>query len=229
MVKPVTQACYPKLAELVTTGNNRDLTTLYHLCAQICALATLPIATLFIFFGNNVLLLWIRDATVATHATPILILLSIGTMLNGLMNIPYMLQLAHGWTHFSAKVNAVALAFLIPAIIWSVPQYGAEGAAICWVLLNAGYVIFAAPLMHRHLLKGEARRWMVNDVLIPTTSAILAVSALRAAYPGEWNGAGNAILAIMAIIILSGCIVATVTPELRRTLKDTFLKDQKCR
>jgi O-antigen/teichoic acid export membrane protein len=68
------------------------------------------------------------------------------------MHIPYMLQLAHGWSGFAARINLVAVAILVPATLWVTPRYGAIGAAWVWVCLNAGYVIFGMHFMYKRIL-----------------------------------------------------------------------------
>jgi len=77
-----------------------------------------------------------------------------------------MLQLAHGWTSLTIKVNSVAR-YLDPSILWVVPDYGAIGAAWVWVTLNAGYILFDIHFMHRRLLSTEKWRWYSQDVVTP--------------------------------------------------------------
>jgi len=57
-------------------------------------------------------------------------LAALGTLFNGLMGIPYMLQLAHGWTSLTVKVNMVAVGVLVPAILCSaLPFRATKGRA----------------------------------------------------------------------------------------------------
>jgi hypothetical protein len=39
--------------------------------------------------------------------------------------------------------------------------------------LNAGYVLFMLPLMHRRLLSGELRSWWIHDVGLPFAAALV--------------------------------------------------------
>jgi hypothetical protein len=70
---------------------------------------------------------------------------------------------------------------VIPALILVVPRSGTTGAAAVWAGLNAGYVIFGAPLSFRKLMPTEMGRWYLRDTAIPLASALGACLAVRAA------------------------------------------------
>ena len=71
----------------------------------------------------------------------------IGVAINGLMNLPLMLQLAHGWTRLVFVMNTIAVLVLGPAIYFASLRYGGMGAAAVWIVLNSCYVLFMLPLM----------------------------------------------------------------------------------
>ncbi len=55
--------------------------------------------------------------------------------------------------------------------------YGAVGAAIVWIILNAGYFLIEIPIMHGRVLKHDMWRWYFRDVAMPLI-VILAIVAL---------------------------------------------------
>lgn len=171
IVSPITQAFYPRFTEYHTCGDNLALIKAYHLGAQLVTVTVGTVATVLIVYAENILRLWTGDKSMAVAVAPLLTLLTLGTFLNTLMHIPYMLQLAYGWSGFGAKVNMVAVMFLVPAILWVVPRYGAEGAAMIWVLLNFGYITISIYLMHRRLLPNEKWRWYGQDIVLPSVVA----------------------------------------------------------
>ena len=71
----------------------------------------------------------------------------------------------------------------VPAIIWITPRYGAIGVASVWVALNIGYVLIAIYFMHQRLLIGEKWQWYLNDILIPSISAVSVVAVLWLIHP----------------------------------------------
>lgn len=177
LATPVTQAVYPRLTELVTRADGEGLAALYHRSAQTVTVLCAPPALIMILLPEVLLRTWTGDAALSASTAPLLALLALGTFLNGLMYIPYMLQLAHGWSGFAVRVNLVAVTLLVPAILWATPRYGATGAAWAWVALNIGYMTIGMHFMYRRLLPAEKRRWYVKDILAPVAAAALATYA----------------------------------------------------
>lgn len=169
---PITQAYYPRFTELVTKGDITGLIKIYHQSAQLISILIVPAALILVFFGEKILLLWTGNALLAHNVAPLLALLALGTMLNGLMHIPYMLTLAYGWPGFAVRQNIVAVLLLVPAILWATPRYGAIGAAWIWVILNSGYVLIGIHFMHLRLLPMEKWRWYLYDVVFPVMGAL---------------------------------------------------------
>jgi O-antigen/teichoic acid export membrane protein len=176
MIGPIAQAVYPHMAKLAAQDNEAELVSVYHHAAQLLTILTVPLVLLVSVFAEGAVFVWSGDASLAEQTAPILSILIFGSMLNGLMVIPYMLQLAYGWTSFAVKVNIVAVLLLIPAILWAVPRFGSVGAAWIWVILNIGYILISIHFMHQRLIPGEKWRWYLHDVFIPTSGALGVVS-----------------------------------------------------
>ncbi len=183
VVGPITQAFYPRLTELVTQTNDAALAQAYHLGAQLMAVLLLPPALLLMVFGQEILQLWTGDLTLALQVAPVLTLLALGTMLNGLMGMPHMLQLAYGWTGFAARLNMGAVAVLLPLIVWIAPRYGTIGTAWVWVTLNAGYVLVGIHYMHQRLLPQEKWRWYWQDTFLPAIPAVATIAVSQSIHP----------------------------------------------
>lgn len=174
LVTPISTAVYPRLTELVTRTEHETLVTTYHRASQWLAAAVVPAGLAIAAFAEPLLLAWTGNAAISQNTAPILALLALGTMLNGMMYLPHMLQLAHGWTGFINGVNMVAVLFIVPAVLWSVPRFGATGAAWAWLVLNVGYVFISMHFMHRLLLPGERSRWYRDSVLWPLYFTVVA-------------------------------------------------------
>jgi len=185
LIAPIATALHPHLVELVSKGDTTATAAVYHRAAQAVAVLTVPAALLMTFYGEGAVYAWSGNAELAHMVAPILAALALGNLLNGFMNVPYQLQLANGMTAFAVKVNVVAVAVLVPAIIWVVPRHGALGAACVWVALNAGYVLIGIPLMHRRLLPGEKWRWYMQDTLLPGLGACVALALMAPFRPAS--------------------------------------------
>lgn len=179
MIQPMFNALYPRYSRLVAKDEQHALVQLYHLSNQYLAVMIAAVVAVLVLFSRDVLYLWTGDAALAARTATPLAILAAGTALNGLMNLPYALQLAHGWTRLTVATNLGALILGIPFCIWAVMGYGIEGAACMWFVTNLGFVAVSVPLMHRRLLQGEMGRWYLKDVLPPFLAAASVVLAAR--------------------------------------------------
>jgi O-antigen/teichoic acid export membrane protein len=214
LVTPIAQSFYPRFTEFVAREDHSSLARSYHAAAQLMSLAVGPAALTIIFFAHPVLLLWTKNPALADNTATLLSMLAAGTLLHGLQYMPYMLQLAHGWSSFAAKINVVAVAVLVPAILWVVPRYGAVGAALIWIALNLGYLVFSIQLMHRRLLPSEKWRWYLRDVALPLGLAALA-GWLLTAWPLALERRGVLLAQIVTIAVLVYAAAALASPQVR--------------
>ena len=84
----------------------------------------------------------------------------------------------------------LAVALVVPMILWIVPRHGALGAAWVWIGLNTGYIVLNVGLMHRRLLAAEKWRWYGRDVLLPSLGAAMAMLLAYEFKPADTAGRG---------------------------------------
>lgn len=176
---PIAIAVSPRLTELVAKGDQLLLIDTYHRASQWLAALLIPAALMMAVFAQPLLQVWTGNIGLAQQVAPLLALLALGTLCNGFMFVPHTTQLAHGWPGFAVRVNIVAVIFIVPAIFWAVPRFGAIGAAWAWLVLNAGYVLIAIHFMHRRLLPDEKWRWYWAAIFKPLLVGSITALALR--------------------------------------------------
>ena len=177
VITPLFSSVFPRMTLLHAESNQHAQTGFYHSSAQYAAALVFPLATVICLYSEPILRLWIQDAEIARNAAPLASVLVWGTALNGLMNVPYALQLASGYTSLALKLVILKLILFAPAIVVLSLKFGALGAASAWLVLNAVYVIVGIPFTHAYLLKGHAAAWVMKDVLPPACAA-LAIGGL---------------------------------------------------
>ena len=174
VITPIFTAVFPRFSQLVLSEDENGVKNLYHKSSQLLAVILLPLAIILALFAPEVLWIWQGSNKALVENTHLLAsLLIIGTALNGLMNVPYALTLAYGWTKFALYQNLIAVTILIPLLFWATLVWGAVGAASIWVILNSGYVIFSIQVLHTRLLKKEKWSWYFRDVGPPLLSAFV--------------------------------------------------------
>lgn len=216
-VGPVIQAVFPRLVALVAADHDGQLARAFHESSQAVSVLLLPITLLLSAFPRGVLFAWSGDPVLAARTSPILGALAIGAFLNALMQVPHHLQLAAGWTSLALKMNIVAVIVLIPALLVAVPLYGPVAAASVWIILNAGYLLVGIPLLHRRLLPGEMRRWVLGDVLAPAagTGVAIFLSAQAAPAVGDSRLAWLVFLSVAGTLAAIGAILGASTIRTR--------------
>jgi O-antigen/teichoic acid export membrane protein len=140
--------------------------------------------------------------------------LVIGNACNGLMNIPYALQLAYGWPRLAFWINIGSIMFFIPGVWWAAIHYGAMGGAAAWAVLNFGYVIVTPNVMHHRLLRKEKGAWYATGVILPILACLGLVSLFKLIPLPEFSRIG---MALVFVVFLGVMIVAMVfiLPQVR--------------
>jgi len=179
LTSSVFTAVFPNFSRRVALGDIEGLKQLYHRSCQLMSVIVLPVAVLVALFAQEILVVWIQNPVTVANTHILVSLLIIGTALNGLMNLPYALQLAHGWTSLSFYTNVVSVIILIPMLVVAISHYGTVGAAVVWVVLNSGYLLIELQIMHRRLMKGEQWRWYLEDVGLPLVATLSVIGMGR--------------------------------------------------
>lgn len=214
---PVFSAVYPRLTHLMQNGEPRELAALYHSSAQVLSVAVLPAAAMIVIFSHDLMLAWTHDGRIAAETHALVSVLALGTALNGLMHIPYALQLAAGWTRLALFMNAAAVVLLVPVLFLLTWKYGALGAASVWLILNVAYVLVDIQIMHRRLLPGEKGRWYAVDVGLPAAGAFGCAAILKSLQP-EFVSVTSLILYLAAAGVCTLAVAVLVTPFSRQIL-----------
>ncbi len=176
IVGPVTTAVFPRFSQLFERREDRAAVAEYHFFSQVVAIVVLPLAALLVFFPTEVLTVWTRDTRLAHDAAPVLSLRAIGTVLNALLHVPHVVQLASGWSTLGAGVNATAALAMAPVIVIMSLRWGGAGAALAWAVLNLGVFILFMRRMHQRIWPGALTSWYAH--ILRPTAAVAVVGAL---------------------------------------------------
>jgi O-antigen/teichoic acid export membrane protein len=224
LIGPVFLAVYPRFTQLVELNDQETLKQLYHKACQFMSVLILPATAVIAFFSYEILLLWTGNPVTAKNTYMLASILIIGTALNGLMNMPYALQLAHGWTRLAFYVNLVSVMLLVPLTMLMAWKYGAIGASFVWVILNCGYVVIAIPLMHRRLLTGEKWVWYGKDVGLPMLVALATAGTCTLVAGGEVSSQLMSVVILILISAVTLGVTAIMTPTTRNFIFYKLMK-----
>ena len=224
LIAPMFNTIFPRFSALVAARDEKSLLEMYHGSTQVMAVMILPAAVVIVFFSWEIMNLWTGSAEIANNTASLVSILVAGTALNGLMNLPYALQLSHGWTRIGLAINTVFILTLVPAIVFMTMHYGAAGAASVWLGLNSIYMFIGVPLTHRRLLKGEAFRWYTMDVGIPLAGSLVIAGVARWIFPAfESPSRVIPVFLLLLILVLTTLGAAMCTPATRDFISHSIL------
>jgi O-antigen/teichoic acid export membrane protein len=185
---PVFTAVFPRLNAMLARGDEAGAAALYHRACGLVAMLVAPAAAALMLFPYPLLAAWTRSPTVAAEAAGPLAVLAFAMLLNSSMQVPYALLLAAGLTRISLWINGLGVAILAPLLFVLVRAYGIVGGGVAWAVFNLGYFIVAPILLHRRVLRGHLRHWLLRDTL--PFYALAAVCYGGAAWVGRGQTGG---------------------------------------
>ncbi len=215
LVGPFFNAYLPRFSQIISAGDSEELSRTYNQGCQLIALFVIPIALILSVFSTPILLLWTGDSSLVEKSALIFSLLVIGNTVNGLMTIPYVFQIAHGWTKFALYQNLGAVLFFVP-FLWVVTnKWGGLGAASSWVFLNVMLFLVNIHMMYKWLLKESKIHWYRDAVIFPVMAGLFGVSIAYGCM--AFSGALFFDLARLFVSLLMCVIfVAFALPAIRR-------------
>lgn len=183
LIYPLNGAVFPRLAQHAAAGDESALSHTYHASCQLMTVLTAPAALMLVAFAPEIMFLWTRNPVTVQHTTTLVRIVTLGTMFNGFLNVPYSLQLAYGWTRLALYTNCIALVVEIPILMAVAQRFGAVGAASVWLGLNVMYFTVSVNVMYQRLLRAERWRWYLQDVLLPVAGAAAVIGIARLSIP----------------------------------------------
>ena len=184
----INNASFPAFSHSFSRGEHVQLLSRYNKASQLMGLVVALPCFALIFFGHEVLTVWI-NAKVANEASLTLTWLAIGFFLNAVVSNAYIAAIACGQPNLPLKVNIVALVIYLPLLYWLVHQYGIGGAAAAYAGLNAYYVFSLVPLVQARIIQQGFGMWARHN-LIPVVligiGAFGGAKLLSFALPYTW-------------------------------------------
>lgn len=217
LISPMFSVIYPRFAASWRADDLQASSRLYHASSQAMAALVMPIATVMAWFPAQSLFVLTGDLVLSDQGAWVLVWLVAGSAINGLMNVPYAMQLATGWTMLTIRTNIIAVLVLAPLTWWLTKKFGAAGGALAWFALNLGYLLLTPHLMHRRLLPSEKLRWYLESILVPAAACVAAVSTLWLANHGSFSRWATA-LQLAIYWFAATAVTAACLPDIRASV-----------
>jgi O-antigen/teichoic acid export membrane protein len=184
-IGPIFNAYYPRVAQLVAQINRQhlinpqrdsELVQLYLRASRVMAVAVVPFSLWLAWYAKDLLALWTHDKGIAEAAVGAVRWIALGTLCNGLMHIPYSLQLSTGQLKLPFWHNLISVLLVVPLTYYGATHYGLQGGALPWFLLNIGSLVIGPPLLYSQTLKSARSDWYRHAVAYPLLEAALVMA-----------------------------------------------------
>ena len=160
----INNASFPAFSHSFSSGQHADLLSRYNKASQLMVFVVgLPCFAL-IFFGHEVLSVWI-NAKVADEAALTMAWLALGFFFNAVVSNAYMAAVACGQPNLPLKVNLFALVIYAPVLYWLTRLYDISGAAAAYAGLNAYYIFSLVPLVQYRVIGQGFGVWLRENLL----------------------------------------------------------------
>lgn len=217
VITPIFNGMFPRFTILIAQGQHEALSRLYALGTQFMVGLVLPVAIVVSLFSHEILLLWTRNPDLAGQAAPIASILVFGTALNGLMNLPFAIQLASGWMRMALTLVAGLIVVFVPTSITLTVYLGGIGCALAWFLLNALYLLSGTYMTHSKLSVGSTQNWFARNVLPGVLAALFVAVPFRIFFP-QHPGAALELLLLGSATALAAFAACFAGHDSRRWL-----------
>lgn len=129
----VANAIFPAFAKNLEQDSGAQSQKRFFLHAALLTtiISTIPSVVLFVY-AEQILTLWISYDFAKGVSTDILKILTVGVAANGAAYIPFAFVQAVGRADITAKLHVGEVVIFLPALIFSLDQFGVVAAAVCW-------------------------------------------------------------------------------------------------
>ena len=173
-------------------------------------------AFVLVFFGYDVLRLWI-DFETAQASYQVLGILAVSVLLNAPLNVLSTLAFTTGHTRSLLIINTLGICLYIPCLYLLTSRFSLQGAALAFVLLQIYNLIVLPPLALRILGESGAFKWMRRNMLpfVLIGGAIAGLAKVAVLVTGSGVAITILVCGLSAVVYLTFASLA-LQVELRR-------------
>ena len=183
LVTPVTTAYFPKFVALIESNEKLLLKNAYHQSAELVTVLMGVTGIFLAFHAHSILLIWTQDPEIANNTHYLLSILSVSTVFNGVLWIPMQMQLAHGVTSITLKVNIVTMILIVPLFFILVPVYQSVGAAFITLGMNIFALVVNLIFMNRFVMRGQNLTLVIRHTIFPLIVAFVTCYLMNWFFP----------------------------------------------
>lgn len=181
IIQPIGQAILPRMTSLISSGQEKEMISLYHKSTQIVAIIVSSVSGMIAVFSYELVYAWTGNIEASRWVAPILFWYALGNGVVSLLSFQYYMQYAHGNLKYHVKFNTYFGFVQITVVILAVYFYGALGAGLVWFGLQTFVILWWPGFIHSKFAPGIHRDWVFKDIfpiLIITVVYLILIKLL---------------------------------------------------
>jgi len=164
---PIGQAFYPELVRLVSVNDKSKLLLYYRGLSFLVATVAFAIGFVVISCTYDYILIWTSNSEISEIISTPAKLLIVANIFLSLQYSSYFLALSYAYTRTNVTIGIASLIFFPFLVYFLVTNYGLNGAAIPFLILNViGFFLLSYLIINR-FLKGEFKKWLIQCFISP--------------------------------------------------------------
>ena len=184
ILTPVFNSVYPRFSTHIANHAMTELRREYRLATRLLCCTLFPIALSGVFFAEDILCLWLGERALASQIAPALAMLLIGATMNGVMHLPYALQLAAGRSRLPFAINVFLISVYLPLGYTLTSRYGLLGGSAASMIQSILYLLLGSHITHKLLMHELSYEWLIKDVLPAAALSALSLVMLKLVLTG---------------------------------------------
>lgn len=164
VLSALSSALMPSFAAAYAANARETLLQRYDIANRVALFGTGLVSFSLIFFGEPLLSMWVNPDA-ARGAWRALAFLAGGFWFSAAVSSAYNIGVACRRPAPLLKLSAMSAVIYAPLLYGMIFFWGIDGAALAWLMLNAGYVFVIVPMVHRVILGVPTMPWFSKTLL----------------------------------------------------------------
>ena len=215
VVTPLMQAYGPHFTELISRGREKEIAVKIRLASQLVNVLILPPAIILILLAEPILYAWTGNQAVAFATAPILMVVTVGTVLSSCAFPAMSLLYGRKLIRPVLVLNILAAIILMPLLVIAVFRYGGMGAACFWAAYGAFLYIGTQTLGLRTFNNDSVMKPIVRDLVAPCVAAFAIILPITRLFD-EIESTIHLVVFLASLLLASWLVAMLAAGSLRQ-------------
>ncbi|EJL74921.1 lipopolysaccharide biosynthesis protein [Chryseobacterium populi] len=172
VVTPITTALLPRFTYQYSGGQSEEAAKLFNMAGLIVSILVFAIMANMSFFAKDLVWIWTNNLTIVHNTSDFMPILSISMGMSALVNLPYQIAIANGYTKLNNILGVLSLIITFPGYWLATQYYGAVGTALVFCCVQTITTFVYLYFINKKILKTR----IITDIYLKQILLPLIIS-----------------------------------------------------